>query len=188
MDRAASEPGVAGAVVDVEHLTAGWLSDRGEYADARYRGTEHVFAGGGDVVGGAGFDLGEPQRETVGCITGGLLTQSASGDQFAVEDQVRHAVGFGLAERVVQVRCLPGQYLDDLVEGAVVRARRCFGETSATRTLPGGSTIGDHVESLVAWRSSLASWCIRTSCATTGTTAMASTIRLPGTTAITKST
>jgi hypothetical protein len=31
------------------------------------QGAEHVLPGGGQVVGGAGFDVGDPQREHVRC-------------------------------------------------------------------------------------------------------------------------
>ena len=73
-----AEQGVVGAVVHVQHLVAGGLFDRGVHADAGacvaavgqsgqielgvgpVQGAENVFSGRGDVVGGAGFDLGEP--------------------------------------------------------------------------------------------------------------------------------
>src|SRR6266496_1286805 len=79
-----AEEGVVGAVVEVEFLVAGGLFDRCVHADpgslvaavgqggqvkvggSPVQGAQDVGAGGGDVVGGAGFDLGDPQREAVG--------------------------------------------------------------------------------------------------------------------------
>jgi hypothetical protein len=71
-----------------------------------------------------------------------LLAQPVDGEQFAIQDQVNHAVLLGLAEDIMQIRCLRGQHRDDLVQVAVAghagdavsrsrAARRCSGETSS---------------------------------------------------------
>src|SRR5437660_12272681 len=73
-----AEQRVVAAVVDVEDLVTGGLFDRGVYADPAavvaavgeggqievgrgpVQGAEHVFTGHGQVVDGAGFDVGDP--------------------------------------------------------------------------------------------------------------------------------
>lgn len=74
-----------------------------------------------DVAAGFAVLAGVPGVDLLACDAGGLLGQSIGGEQFAVQDQVCHAVGFGLAEHLVQVRCVLGEHRDDLVEVAVAR-------------------------------------------------------------------
>ena len=141
-----AQQGVVGAGVQVEFVAVGGLFDRGDHADPGpvvaavgqggqiqvggrpVQGAEHVFAGGGQVVGRAGFDLGDPQREAVrrrqrldvaavlvslsgvprvdlgACDAGGLLAQPVAGKQLAVQDEVGGAGVVGALQGLVQVR------------------------------------------------------------------------------------
>ena len=49
----------------------------------------------------------------------GLLAQAVGGEELAVQDDVTHAVVLGLLQGLVQVWCLGGEHVDDLVEIAV---------------------------------------------------------------------
>jgi hypothetical protein len=79
----AAQQGVVGAIVHVEYLVTGGLFDRGVHPDTRafvaavgqcgqvemgcrpVQGAEHMLSGRGQVVHGAGLDIGHPQREPV---------------------------------------------------------------------------------------------------------------------------
>jgi hypothetical protein len=85
------------------------------------QGAEDVVAGHGQVVGGAGFDIGHPSREAVWsgqCLdvpaglvgfpgvpqvdlfpfdTQGFLATPVSGEDLPVEDHIREPVGFARA-------------------------------------------------------------------------------------------
>ena len=56
----------AGGEVAWGSPTAGPQCGQVELGVGPVQGAEHVGAGGGDVVSGPGFDLGQPQREAVG--------------------------------------------------------------------------------------------------------------------------
>ena len=157
----AAEESVVGAVVHVEDLVTGGLFDRGVHADAcalvaaigergqvelgcgPVQGTEDVLAGHGQVVHGAGFDVGHPSRETVWsgeCLdvaaglvgfsgvpqvdlfsfdTKGFLATAVSGEDLPVEDHIREPVGLGLLQGFMQIWRLVGEHIDDLVEVAI---------------------------------------------------------------------
>lgn len=90
--------------------------------------TQDMLTSGGDVVGRAGFDLGNPQRELVGrgqhldqpavlagfagvpqidrfpLHAGGFLAAPVAGEDLAVEDQMRTVVVAGMLDGFVQVQ------------------------------------------------------------------------------------
>lgn len=109
------------------------------------QGAEHLVAGGGEVVGGAGFDVGDPEREPVRCghgldvaavLTGfsgvpqvdqsalgagGLLAAAVGGKQLAVQDHVVRTLRLGAQQRVTQVGSIGREHVDHLVDVAVCR-------------------------------------------------------------------
>lgn len=104
-----------------------------------------MLAGHGQVMHGAGLDIGYPQRETVRPAdrlnvaavfvgfpgvpqvdlfpfgTHGFLATAVGGEDRPVKDHVGQPVGLGLLQGFMQIRCLLGEHLDDLVTVTVAR-------------------------------------------------------------------
>ena len=127
---------------------------------------QDVCAGGGQIVDGAGFDLGDPQRqaagrrqrlEVAGVLVGlagvpgvdgfaldadGLLGAAVGGDQGAVQDHIGQSLGVGAVQRLVQIGGLSRQDVDALVRcsGRRWRGRRGGrGRVWGCRARPGTS-------------------------------------------------